>query len=64
MKASFWSADDSLCEICGVSFNLLTEIAEMYDPDSNDGSLVCHVRCGRVHSLEIERMVHPVESNV
>lgn len=64
MKASFWSANDSLCEICGVSFNLLTEIAEMYDPDSNDGSLVCHVRCGRVHHLEIERMVHPVESNV
>ncbi len=63
MKALHWSANDSLCEICGVSFNLLSKIAEMYDPMSDDGSIVCHVRCGVANDLEVERMVHPVESN-
>ena len=63
MKASYWSANDSLCEICGVSFDLLYEIAEMYDPDSDDGSIICHVRCGVANNLEIERMVHPVETD-
>ncbi len=63
MKASHWSANDSRCEVCGVYFNLLSEIAEMYDPDSDDGSIVCHVRCGTANDLVIERMVHPVASN-
>lgn len=63
MKAEFWSANDSRCEICGVSFNLLTEIAEMFDPDSDDGSVICHVHCGVKNNLWVERMVHPVESN-
>ena len=63
MKATFWSANDSLCEICGVTFNLLSEIAEMYDADSDDSSIICHVRCGKANGLEIERMVHPVETD-
>lgn len=63
MKANHWSANDSRCEVCGVSFNLLSEIAEMYDPDSTDGSIVCHVRCGVANDLEIERMVHPVATD-
>lgn len=63
MKTEFWSANDSRCEICGVSFNLLTEIAEMFDPDSDDGSVICHVHCGVKNNLWVERMVHPVESN-
>lgn len=63
MKATFWSVNDSRCEVCGVSFNLLSEIAEMYDPDSTDGSIVCHVRCGVSNDLCVERMVHPVETD-
>ncbi len=63
MKALHWSSNDSLCEICGVSFNLLSEIAEMYDADSDDGSIICHVRCGVSNSLCVERMVHPVASD-
>ena len=62
MKAKYWSSNDSRCEVCGVSFNLLSEIAEMHDPDSGDGSIVCHVRCGNANDLVIERMVHPSES--
>jgi hypothetical protein len=63
MKALHWSSNDSLCEICGVSFNLLSEIAEMYDPYSDDGSIICHVRCGEDNGLDIERMVHPVAAD-
>jgi hypothetical protein len=63
MKASYWSANDSLCEICGVSFNLLSEIAEMYNPDDDDGSIICHVRCGVRNDLCVERMVHPVAAD-
>lgn len=63
MLPNYWTAGDTACEVCSVSFNLLSEIAEMYDPDSDDGSIVCHVRCGNANDLVIERMVHPVESN-
>lgn len=63
MERKHWSFDDSVCEVCGVSFNLLSEIAEMYDPDSDDGSIICHMRCGFSNGLCVERMVHPVGSH-
>ena len=63
MERKHWSFNDSVCELCGYEFNLITKIAEMYEPDSDDGSIICHVQCGKNNNLIIERMVHPVGSH-
>lgn len=59
MMDKYWSANDSVCEICGVGFDLLSMIAEMFDPDSENGSMICHLHCGLKNNLWVERMVHP-----
>lgn len=52
MKPIYWSANDSLCEICGREFPNGMFEAEMYDEDKpEDPSIICHRRCGRREGL-------------
>lgn len=34
------------CEICGEAFRATDELAEMYDPDTDAASVICHAGCG------------------
>lgn len=54
MKANHWRADGSVCEICGTPFGELIPEAEMYDPSSDDGGLLCHKVCGELYGLTLE----------
>lgn len=41
------------CEICGERFRPNDEQAEMYDPDSDAGSVICHAQCGLWKGFEV-----------
>lgn len=41
------------CEICGERFRPNDEQAEMYDPDSDEGSLIVHAQCGLWKGFEV-----------
>lgn len=44
------------CHLCGLNLGL-AEAAEMYNPDSEAGSMLVHRKCGERHNLEFERWV-------
>jgi hypothetical protein len=41
------------CEICGERFRDTDELAEMYDPDSDAASVICHAQCGLSRNYEV-----------
>jgi hypothetical protein len=42
----YWSADSGICELCGKEFPGRVPEADMYNPDGDDGSVICHTACG------------------
>lgn len=46
MENEYDEFDTDCCEICGEVFEKDAQIAEMYNPDENEGSYVCHAQCG------------------
>ena len=54
MRPIYHSTDDGVCAICGEAFPNRIPLAEAYDPDGADGSIICHPTCARAHGLEIE----------
>jgi hypothetical protein len=41
------------CEICGEVFRATDQLAEMYDPDSDAASVICHAQCGLSRNYEV-----------
>lgn len=44
---------ETRCEICGERFRDHTEIAEMYDPRTDEESVICHLSCGELDDYEL-----------
>ena len=34
------------CELCGERLRTNDEVAEMYNPDTDEASVICHAQCG------------------
>jgi hypothetical protein len=49
----FWTSDDSACEICGKRFFDLKMAFDMFDPNTEAASVICHKSCGSKFNLEI-----------
>jgi hypothetical protein len=41
------------CEICGEVFRATDQLAEMYDPNSDAASVICHAQCGLSRNYEV-----------
>lgn len=41
------------CEICGEKFQPRDQVAEMYDLDTDEGSVICHAECGLGRGYEV-----------
>ena len=41
------------CEICGERFRPNDERAEMYNPESDEQSVICHADCGLWRGYEV-----------
>jgi hypothetical protein len=41
------------CEVCGERFKDRDEVAEMYNPDGDEGSLIVHAQCGLNKGMEV-----------
>lgn len=46
METEYNEYDTDRCEVCGEKFGPNAQIAEMHDPDEDEGSYICHVQCG------------------
>jgi hypothetical protein len=47
-----WGQKD--CDVCGEELKPNDEVAEMYDPEDDDGDpVICHAQCGLDKGLEI-----------
>lgn len=41
------------CELCGEKFRERDEVAEMYNPETDEGSLIVHAQCGLWRNFEV-----------
>ena len=53
MSGTAWKFTETQCEVCNGLFLKEDHVAEMYDPNSDAGSLIVHHHCGQVKGLEL-----------
>lgn len=43
---SSYGYTETHCDLCGERFGADADVAEMYHPDLNEDSSICHAECG------------------